>query len=71
MTILDERKLKLLNLEQIEDDKLYSVNELAPLLNVSKTTIYYWLKKQWIDYIRVGAKYKVSGEDVKKFVLEK
>jgi excisionase family DNA binding protein len=56
--------------ERIDKEKIYTTGEVAELLGVSNTTVRFWIKRGWLEGIRVGGRYKVKGDALLEF-LEK
>jgi len=49
--------------------ELITPEELAKILKVSKRTVYYWLEKNMIPYIRINKKtVRFRPEDIEKFL---
>lgn len=54
--------------EKITDLKLYSLQELAKLLEVSERTIHNYVKAGKIKGVKIGGKWKFTEESLKKFI---
>ena len=48
--------------------KLYKTTEVAEMLDVSPSTVRYWIKKGWLKAIRVGKHFKIKEEDLNEFI---
>ena len=48
----------------IESERLYSVEEIANHIGVSKDTIRAWIKKETIPYYKVGRQYKFKLSEI-------
>ena len=51
-----------------ETERLYSVEEIANHIGVSKDTIRAWVKKETIPYYKVGRQYKVKLAEIDEWV---
>jgi len=49
-------------------DKYYTVKELCQLLKRDKSTIYKWIREGKLKAIKVGGKYLIPEEEVKKIL---
>ncbi|MCM8775462.1 MAG: response regulator [Candidatus Omnitrophica bacterium] len=49
---------------------LLSVQEVLKILNVSRRTIYYWIKKGILKPIRLGGLYRFHPEDIEALITE-
>ena len=54
--------------DKITNLKLYSLQELAKLLEVSERTIHNYVKAGKIKGVKVGGKWKFTEENIRKFV---
>lgn len=54
--------------EKITDLKLYSLQELAKLLEVSERTLHNYIKSGKIKGVKIGGKWKFTEESLKKFI---
>jgi len=53
--------------KNIETLKLYTLTELEPILGVTHRTLLTYIKENKIKGVKVGGKWKVSEENVRKF----
>ena len=51
-----------------ETERLYSVEEIAKHIGVSKDTIRAWVKKETIPYYKVGRQYKFKLSEIDEWV---
>ena len=51
-----------------ETERLYSVEEIANHIGVSKDTIRAWVKKETIPYCKVGRQYKFKLSEIDEWV---
>ena len=51
-----------------ETERLYSVEEIANHIGVSKDTIRAWVKKETIPYYKVGRQYKFKLSEIDEWV---
>lgn len=54
--------------EKITDLKLYSLQELAKLLEVSERTMHNYIKSGKIKGVKIGGAWKFTEENLKKFI---
>jgi len=54
--------------EKITGLKLYSLQELAKLLEVSERTMHNYIKAGKIKGVKIGGKWKFTEENLKKFI---
>jgi len=47
--------------------KLYKVSDLADMLNVSKITVYFWIKRGLVKAIRIGRTIRIPEQEVERF----
>ncbi len=51
-----------------ETERLYSVEEIAKHIGVSKDTIRAWVKKETIPFYKVGRQYKFKLSEIDEWV---
>jgi excisionase family DNA binding protein len=51
-----------------EPERLYSVEEIANHIGVSKDTIRAWVKKETIPYYKVGRQYKFKLSEIDEWI---
>ena len=54
--------------EALEELKVYSLTEIEPILGVTHRTLLTYIKDGRLKGVKIGGKWKVSGENLKKFV---
>lgn len=54
--------------EDLEELKVYSLTEIEPILGVTHRTLLAYIKDGRLKGVKIGGKWKVSGENLKKFV---
>lgn len=54
--------------EDLEELKVYSLAEIEPILGVTHRTLLTYIKDGRLKGVKIGGKWKVSGENLKKFV---
>lgn len=54
--------------KELEDLKVYSLTELEPVLGVTHRTLLSYMKDGRLKGVKIGGKWKVSGENLKKFI---
>lgn len=52
----------------MEDLKIYTKKEVADILGVSERTVWNYIKAGRLKAVKIGGKWKVSDENLKKFV---
>lgn len=54
--------------DKLTDLKLYNVDELSKLLEVTKRTIHNYIKDGKIKGVKIGGQWKFTEENIRKFV---
>lgn len=54
--------------EDLEELKVYSLTEIEPILGVTHRSLLTYIKDGRLKGVKIGGKWKVSGENLKKFV---
>lgn len=54
--------------EQLNNYTIYTLTELEPVLGVTHRTLLQYVKDGKIKAVKIGGKWKVSGENLKKFI---
>ena len=54
--------------KRVDKEKIYTTGKVAELLGVAPTTVRYWIKKGWLEGVRVGGRFKVKGESLLEFL---
>lgn len=57
-----------LNAKRLEDIRLYTLTEIEPILGVTHRTLLTYIKDGRLKGIKVGGKWKVSEDNLKKFI---
>ncbi len=53
------------------NDEFYTLREVAKLLKVSYMTVFRWVKSEKIPAYKFEKQYRVSKEDLEKFIEER
>lgn len=53
-----------------EDIKVYTLNEIADLLHVTKRSLYSWIKSGRLKALKVGREWRVTKESLEAFMAE-
>ena len=53
---------------RLEDLRLYTLTELEPILGVTHRTLLTYMKQGRLRGVKIGGKWKVSEETLRKFV---
>lgn len=56
------------NAKTLESIKLFTLTEIEPIIGVTHRTLLTYIKDGRIKAIKVGGKWKVSEENLKKFI---
>ncbi len=62
---MDEKKDRTADLEAL---KVYNLTELEPVLGVTHRTLLNYIKDGRLKGVKIGGKWKVSGENLRKFI---
>lgn len=62
---MEEKKSRTAELEAL---KVYSLTELEPVLGVTHRTLQSYIKDGRLKGVKIGGKWKVSGENLRKFL---
>ena len=54
--------------EELEDLKVYTLTEIEPILGVSHRTLLSYIKSKRLKGSKIGGKWKVSKENLRKFL---
>lgn len=52
----------------LEELKVYSLTEIEPILGVTHRTLLTYIKDGRLKGVKIGGKWKVSGENLRKFI---
>lgn len=55
-------------LEELEELKVYTLTEIEPILGVTHRTLLTYIKDGRLKGVKIGGKWKVSGENLRKFI---
>lgn len=53
---------------ELEELKVYSLTEIEPILRVTHRTLLTYIKDGRLKGVKIGGKWKVSGENLRKFI---
>ena len=53
---------------ELEELKVYSLTEIEPILGVTHRTLLTYIKNGRLKGVKIGGKWKVSGENLRKFI---
>lgn len=53
---------------ELEELKVYSLTEIEPILGVTHRTLLTYIKDKRLKGVKIGGKWKVSGENLRKFI---
>lgn len=53
---------------ELEELKVYSLTEIEPILGVTHRTLLSYIKDGRLKGVKIGGKWKVSGENLRKFI---
>ena len=56
------------NAKRLEDIRLYTLSEIEPILGVTHRTLLSYIKDGRLKGVKLGGKWKVSEENLKKFI---
>ena len=62
---MEEKKSRTADLEAL---KVYNLTELEPVLGVTHRTLLNYIKDGRLKGVKIGGKWKVSGENLRKFI---
>ena len=54
--------------ESLSSFTVYTLTELEPVLGVTHRTLLQYVKDGKLQAVKIGGKWKVSGENLKKFI---
>ena len=57
-----------LNAKKLESITLYTLTEIEPILGVTHRTLLTYIKDGRLKGVKIGGKWKVSGENLRKFI---
>ncbi|MCD7837669.1 MAG: helix-turn-helix domain-containing protein [Clostridiales bacterium] len=53
---------------ELEEMKVYNLTEIEPILGVTHRTLLTYIKDGRLKCVKIGGKWKVSGENLRKFI---
>ena len=53
---------------ELEELKVYALTEIEPILGVTHRTLLTYIKDGRLKGVKIGGKWKVSGENLRKFI---
>ena len=53
---------------ELEELKVYSLTEIEPIMGVTHRTLLTYIKDGRLKGVKIGGKWKVSGENLRKFI---
>lgn len=68
MTYLIEDWKKLKTLKEVNMNNLLSIQEAARYLHISVSTLYRWVHRKEIEYIKLGSRVLFSEDYLKEFI---
>lgn len=54
--------------KELEELKAYTLTEIEPILGVTHRTLLTYIKDGRLKGVKIGGKWKVSGENLRKFI---
>lgn len=54
--------------KELEELKVYPLTEIEPILGVTHRTLLTYIKDGRLKGVKIGGKWKVSGENLRKFI---
>ena len=55
-------------ISELDDLKVYSLTEIEPILGVTHRTLLTYIKDGKLKGVKIGGKWKISAENLKKFI---
>lgn len=56
------------SVKELEELKVYTLTEIEPILGVTHRTLLTYIKDGRLKGVKIGGKWKVSGENLRKFI---
>ncbi len=50
--------------------RLLTIDDVAGLLKISKSTLYRWVNKREIPFVKLGGKLRFNEDEIKTFILQ-
>lgn len=54
--------------KELKELKVYTLTEIEPILGVTHRTLLTYIKDGRLKGVKIGGKWKVSGENLRKFI---
>ena len=51
-------------------DEFYTVDEVAKMFKVTRTTVYEWMRSGSLAYVQVGGRRRIRGSAIEAFIKE-
>ena len=51
-------------------DEFYTVDEVAKMFKVTRTTVYEWMRSGSLAYVQVGGRRRITSSAIKAFIKE-
>lgn len=61
----------MINITNMKDEQYYSIEEVAEMLKVAYLTVYRWIKAKKLKALKAGKQYRITKEDLDKFLKQK
>ena len=55
----------------MEEEKYYTIEEVAKILRVAYLTVYRWIQAGKLDAVKAGKQYRIKRSDLDKFLVNK
>jgi excisionase family DNA binding protein len=52
------------------EEKFYTIEQVAEMLNVHRTTVYDWMRSGELAYVQVGGRRRITGSALSAFIKE-
>ena len=49
---------------------LYNISDLSRLLNISTSTLYLWVHRKEIPYVKLGGRLLFEGDKIQEFIKQ-
>lgn len=61
----------MINITNMTEDKYYSIEEIAKMLNVAYLTVYRWVRNNKLLAVKAGKQYRISKAELNLFINRK
>jgi excisionase family DNA binding protein len=51
-------------------DDFYTIDEVAELFKVTRTTVYDWMKSEQLKFVKVGGRRRITRQAINEFIRE-